>query len=68
MIRNSQGQPIEPSLDPPDYDEEEEFDEELEPVEDEDAYCIYCSGSGEGRYDGSTCSVCKGSGLANKHY
>lgn len=25
--------------------------------------CATCNGSGEGMYDGSTCSVCKGSGV-----
>ena len=24
--------------------------------------CIQCNGSGEGQYDGTTCSSCKGSG------
>lgn len=28
----------------------------------EDGYCTQCSGSGEGMYDGSTCSKCKGNG------
>ena len=28
----------------------------------EEEYCPRCSGSGEGMYDGSRCSNCKGSG------
>jgi len=30
--------------------------------ESEIVYCSDCSGSGEGQYDGSTCSRCKGRG------
>jgi DnaJ-class molecular chaperone len=30
--------------------------------DDEAGYCPQCSGSGEGMYDGSTCSACKGRG------
>lgn len=29
----------------------------------EDEVCSYCSGSGEGMYDGSCCSKCKGCGV-----
>ena len=29
-------------------------------------YCNFCNGSGEGAYDGSICSVCKGIGI-NRH-
>jgi DnaJ-class molecular chaperone len=29
----------------------------------EDEICSWCSGSGEGMYDGSTCQKCKGSGV-----
>jgi len=31
--------------------------------EPEDDYCVTCSGSGEGMYDGSTCRNCRGSGV-----
>jgi hypothetical protein len=27
--------------------------------DDEAGYCLQCSGSGEGMYEGSTCSACK---------
>jgi DnaJ-class molecular chaperone len=30
-------------------------------------YCPRCDGSGEGMYDGSTCSLCKGSGHVRDH-
>ena len=33
-----------------------------EPVEYEESCCASCSGSGEGMWDGSTCTVCKGTG------
>jgi len=29
----------------------------------EDEICSWCSGSGEGMYDGSTCHKCHGSGV-----
>ncbi len=29
----------------------------------EDEICSWCSGSGEGMYDGATCGKCKGSGV-----
>jgi DnaJ-class molecular chaperone len=29
----------------------------------EDEFCSWCSGSGEGMYDGATCSKCHGSGV-----
>lgn len=34
--------------------------EDGEPIE--PGYCPNCAGSGEGRYDGSRCSSCKGTG------
>lgn len=39
----------------------DEIDDEI----DEDDYdiCPRCNGSGEGMYDGTTCRVCKGSGV-----
>lgn len=39
----------------------EEPEEELE--EDEDEICHRCSGSGEGMWDGSCCSHCRGRGV-----
>jgi DnaJ-class molecular chaperone len=36
----------------------QEQDEQFEPD-----LCATCNGSGEGMYDGSTCSACKGSGV-----
>ena len=32
------------------------------PIEDADNYCNTCNGSGEGMWDGSRCSSCKGLG------
>ena len=49
-------------------DRESIFNEILEDIKevreerDED-YCGSCNGSGEGRYDGSVCPSCKGSGM-----
>jgi len=37
------------------------IDDEIE--EDEDEICSWCSGSGEGMYDGATCAKCKGYGI-----
>ena len=42
-----------------DYEEPDEYIEE----DDEDEICSWCSGSGEGMYDGSTCRKCHGSGV-----
>lgn len=42
--------------------EYEEPDEDIE-EDDEDEICSWCSGSGEGMYDGSTCGKCHGSGV-----
>jgi DnaJ-class molecular chaperone len=41
------------------------MEEEPEDIEedDEDEICSWCSGSGEGMYDGSTCNKCHGSGV-----
>ena len=33
-------------------------------LDNEDAICGNCNGSGEGMWDGSTCRVCRGSGVA----
>lgn len=38
----------------------------LVPPDDDDEYeciCGHCNGSGEGMYDGTTCSACGGSGI-----
>lgn len=35
---------------------------ELPEEDDDEPYCHNCSGSGEGMWDGSTCSVCHGYG------
>lgn len=35
--------------------------------DDEGDYCSRCNGSGEGLYDGSTCSGCKGRGHVIDH-
>jgi hypothetical protein len=40
--------------------------EHRECEEEEDEICGSCNGSGEGRYDGSTCYSCKGSGEVGK--
>lgn len=33
-------------------------------VEDEDdGYCTYCAGTGEGRHDGASCTACGGKGF-----
>lgn len=42
-----------------DYEEPEEKLEE----DDEDEICHRCSGSGEGMWDGSCCSHCRGCGV-----
>jgi len=41
---------------------EEDFDEALE-IDDDYEDCSWCSGSGEGMWDGSTCRHCHGSGV-----
>lgn len=46
-----------------DYEEEEEEDEEDKEFDPADHYCDMCRGTGEGSYDGSRCSFCKGSGI-----
>ena len=38
----------------------------IEEDEDDDDICIHCNGSGEGQYDGTRCSWCKGRGAI--HY
>lgn len=32
-------------------------------IDDDLDYCLACSGSGEGQYDGSICPVCHGRGV-----
>ena len=46
------------------YETEIELDDEDEevPADHETSLCMNCSGSGEGRYEGSTCYACKGKG------
>jgi hypothetical protein len=39
---------------------DESHNEEL--PEDDDGYCTACSGTGEGQYEGSSCSSCGGKG------
>lgn len=34
----------------------------------EEKHCVVCNGSGEGMYDGSTCTSCKGLGVKIKEY
>jgi hypothetical protein len=34
---------------------------------DDDPYCTHCAGTGMGRADGSSCSVCGGSGGLPRH-
>lgn len=36
--------------------------------ETEEKHCVVCNGSGEGMYDGSTCTSCKGLGVKIKEY
>jgi hypothetical protein len=45
------------------HDEREEEVNKENDEDDEEGYCLNCSGSGEGMYDGSRCSSCKGSGV-----
>lgn len=44
-------------------DDDSEMDVEEEEEDDDDPICFLCKGSGEGSYDGSTCSSCGGSGV-----
>jgi len=37
-----------------------------EEPEDDDGYCIFCAGTGEGQYDGASCSNCGGRGYQRK--
>ena len=32
-------------------------------IDDEEEICCHCNGSGEGMYDGTRCTYCKGSGI-----
>ena len=43
------------------FDEQLELESEEESGE-KDGYCPYCSGSGEGQYEGTRCAACKGKG------
>lgn len=40
-----------------------EYIDELRTDEDEDDTCPTCNGCGEGQYDGTRCSTCKGKGV-----
>ena len=43
---------------------QEEYDDATEDDEDaEEEICSWCSGSGEGMYDGATCQKCHGCGV-----
>ena len=43
--------------------EYDESDDDVQVVENEEGgYCPACAGSGEGQYEGSRCSTCKGRG------
>ncbi len=44
-------------------DDEPEEEPETDDEEENAGYCPTCSGSGEGRYDGTDCHACKGSGV-----
>ena len=45
------------------YETEIELDEDEEvPADHETSLCMNCAGSGEGRYEGTTCRICKGKG------
>jgi hypothetical protein len=46
------------------YDEREDEPDTAVDDDAEEGYCPNCSGSGEGMYDGSRCSSCKGSGVS----
>jgi hypothetical protein len=43
-------------------EDDEEDDDNDEDEDEEDDYCGHCNGSGEGMTDGSSCSMCGGSG------
>jgi DnaJ-class molecular chaperone len=34
--------------------------------ESDTSLCIYCNGSGEGKYDGQICIICKGNGVIDE--
>jgi len=38
------------------------YDPATDAPEEDDGYCPTCAGTGEGQYDGSSCSDCKGRG------
>lgn len=44
----------------------EDRDEEDEEEDDSEYDCPHCGGTGEGQYDGQTCSVCRGKGVCPK--
>ena len=41
-------------------------EEEDEEEDDSEYDCPHCGGTGEGQYDGQTCSVCRGKGVCPK--
>ena len=55
-----------PKIKATDDDEPPEQEDEAEESNEEEGegYCPNCSGSGEGRYDGTDCYACGGSGVA----
>ena len=46
--------------------QEELHQEENEEEDDSEYDCPHCGGTGEGQYDGQTCSVCRGKGVCPK--
>ena len=38
------------------------LDDDVDDEVDEDPSCAFCAGTGEGQYDGQSCSYCKGKG------
>lgn len=49
-----------------DDNDDEDDEEDNEEYYDDDVLCVHCNGSGEGMYDGTTCSMCGGSGVIDE--